>query len=445
MFQVVELTPEGERPVVDDAGQVMTFENGSKAADHARLLGGKHQPRPVKAEVDWRSREQARFDSGHYVKVPWVGENWFDGKYPDHFVHVSVENSGMVAYTESDEKGAADRQNQVRVGRYLERFFSKELTSADIARLSAEFSDLFEENLLLFAKTADEIEHVYITGPNSCMAHKAEDYNSPFHPVRVYAAGDLAVAYMTREGKITARSLCWPEKKIRSTIYGDSVRLTRLLQEAGFYHSNDGFTGAKIRKIAHGDGYVMPYIDAAEGVVDCGDHFEISFGSNVDYAADDTNGLTCPIGEYCEYYGENRNEESYYIRDRQENWCETALENYGFTCAMTDHHYSEDVAVYMANGETWSESAFNRFGGVCARTEENYHLEDLVEMANGDHWHIDQFAEHGFVCQGNGKNYPTDDQVILEDGRRWSSDHFQLHGESDPATGMFFEKKKDIA
>ena len=112
----------------------------------------------------------------------------------------------MVAFTEDAAKGAADRQTRLKVGVYLTRYFGDVLSSDAIRDIATAFTAEREEHTIMFAATADEIERVYTSGPHSCMAHAASDYASSIHPVRVYAAGDLQVAYIERDGNITARA-----------------------------------------------------------------------------------------------------------------------------------------------------------------------------------------------------------------------------------------------
>ena len=94
-----------------------------------------------------------------------------------------------------------------------------------------------------------EIERVYLEGPTSCMSYEAgdEDIRESIHPVRVYGAGDLAVAYMRNaRGKINARTICRPEKKVYGRLYGASGRLREALEAQGFKRGRgEDFVGSK--------------------------------------------------------------------------------------------------------------------------------------------------------------------------------------------------------
>ena len=113
-----------------------------------------------------------------------------------------------------------------------------------------------EYTTLLFAETADEIEHVYKTGPYSCMSGR-EAYQN-----RAYAGPDLAVAYLKVDGVIIARTLVWPAKKVHSRLYGDATHLDVALKKAGYkqsgYYAQRGiasepsFDGARMTKWPRG-------------------------------------------------------------------------------------------------------------------------------------------------------------------------------------------------
>ena len=136
------------------------------------------------------------------------------------------------------------------------------------------------EGELLFARTAEKIEEVYTTGPSSCMAHKKEVWGAdmPVHPTSVYASPDLAVAYMNYGGRKASRTVVWPEKKIYVRIYGDHLRMQKLLAAAGY--KQGCITGARVKRIRFKDKNrsVLPYIDYEDAVThkkDDDDHFYI--------------------------------------------------------------------------------------------------------------------------------------------------------------------------
>lgn len=127
-----------------------------------------------------------------------------------------------------------------------------------------------------FATTPEDIERVYLTGPSSCMTKPASHFASGgTHPVRMYGAGDLAVAYITkRRGEgITQRAMCWPAKKIYSRIYGTGP-LEGFLKELGFTVGK--FDGARLLKVkTDANRFILPYVDYHDYVVERKDHLVI--------------------------------------------------------------------------------------------------------------------------------------------------------------------------
>src|SRR6185503_12685840 len=104
---------------------------------------------------------------GIYRTVPWYNEDWNN---QDHFCHVSNEDSEKIAYTANAEDGAADKQTRTRPGRYLEQHYGNVLSQDEIRNWCARFTLENNKPKLLWANTADDIERVYTSGPNSCMS-----------------------------------------------------------------------------------------------------------------------------------------------------------------------------------------------------------------------------------------------------------------------------------
>lgn len=305
-------------------------------------------------DLDWLEREQRRFRSGEYRPCPWVNESWWY-REPDNtewdrynrLTHISVNDPSMVAFTASEEHGQLDRQTRMKPGKYLKRFYGHILSDREIADWAALFTADAKPRAIYWAETADAIEDVYVNGPSSCMSRAARSYDSSIHPVRVYAAGDLVLAYITRNnlpveqgGEPTARVLCWPELRVYGRIYGDAVRLRPLLEDLGYIGGD--LDGARLLRIEENDGrLVCPYIDGAQSVTDWGDYLKIG-GDEIE--ANSTTGLIGDAGYYCQHCGGHVDEEAtYYIEDRAENWCRFCYEGAAWTCEISGEVYSDDV------------------------------------------------------------------------------------------------------
>lgn len=424
-FIITELTPDGPKPVYGQDGQLLTFKSGSDAARAAMLLsegkGTKHQPRAVNDDT-WREREIARCKAKDYLTLPWEKERWWvDLKdlWKDHYPHVSINNGAFVAYTESPEKGAADVQTRIKPGKYLEKHFAEVLNQYVIRDLCTAFAEKYEDNMLQWAVTADEIEDVYVNGPSSCMSKTVGNYKSgKIHPVRVYAAGDLQVVYLKKTGRVSARALCWPEKKIYSTIYGDKGRLEPLLTKLG-YKCQAPF-GARIEKIkvpAPQDKfhYVVPHIDNVGWVKADGDVLRIgdSWGSEKPDAinADGAVGITELLGYECKHcdssdFTQRRIVSVFYNASKAQNWCVECAKKDAVQCSVTGYWVNKDQLILIDGDKPMWSRLQTSHGFVCQKTGRTDWAHNRVIMEDGSYWSKAAVAKHGYVCKC-GKTLPS--------------------------------------
>lgn len=202
----------------------------------------------------WNYREQDRFADGIYLPVPWANVD----RFPNHFVHLSIRHPGLLAYTETEEKGYLDRQTQIRPGRYLEQFYAGLWDRQTIAAYVAECT--VDALTVHYATDPDLIEQIYLGGPSSCMSHEPSYYLGPMHPTRAYGNSDLAVAYIGPPDNVRSRCVVWPAKRIYTRIYGDPGTMQPLLERDGYRHGY--LAGARIPALSAGsDRFVCPYID----------------------------------------------------------------------------------------------------------------------------------------------------------------------------------------
>lgn len=227
--------------------------------------------KPSQAESrNWKQRERDRFDRGDYMHVPWNGQHYSE---PDaitwHYPHLSIKTPGLLAYTKTEEHGVLDRQTTIKPGKYLTEFWSKYLTTDQIASYVAQCVAYTAD--LQLAQTPKDCETIYIHGPRSCMSRSANRYQGHVHPARVYAGphSDLTIAYQgdLSAGKVSARCVVWPAKKIAVRVYPDmNAPLVHVLKAAGYTIESsysDVLEGAKITAIedSNDHGFIMPYID----------------------------------------------------------------------------------------------------------------------------------------------------------------------------------------
>lgn len=342
--------------------------------------------------LPWETREALRLADGTYTPVPWAAKL---DPIPGHFVHVSVSHHGLVAYTETAAKGGLDIQTPIKPARYLKRFYPD--LADHVARDLA--AAVRPADPLKFAVTADDIEHVYVTGPTSCMSKEEGLYESHCHPVRVYGDSDLQLAYITNDDDTPiARALVWPERKLHARIYGCDSRMTQALTQAGYTRGR--LTGARIRRIEEGDGtLVMPYIDDDRSF-DVIDKHWLTIGGP--HAATMTEGCASLVPmEDCE-----RCEDRTPVDDMSDvagaRWCPHCTDHSSFRSDYSDERFPDEeeceVVVQRHKGhnvyESWSKNERDDNAFYCDATQEWYAHSafEAVEREDGQTW-ADWYAE----------------------------------------------------
>lgn len=254
----------GEKPfeLVDcKTGATIILPNGKPAffayrkSAIAKLISLKESGVIAKVKVNlsdagmtgWRAREEKR----RSVKPSFAETDLY--KNSDfaklHYIRHSANFPGKIAYTASEEDGFLDKQTVISFRKYLERFFPA-VSMQEAEKHAAQF-DYESKNgcELRFATTMEEIAHVYVNGPSSCMSYSNERHNSKVHPTCFYAGGDLAIAYLINaRGKISSRVVTWPEKKIYTTIYGNEALMEKKLCEQGYERASHSrqFEGCRV-------------------------------------------------------------------------------------------------------------------------------------------------------------------------------------------------------
>jgi hypothetical protein len=347
------------------------------------------------ARLPWPLREQMRFAAGDYQPVPWAANL---PPIEDHYLHLSNEKPGLVAFTASPEKGAADIQTAIKPGRYLTRFYPR-LAAHEVRDIQ---SAIHRTTELKFAVTADAIERVYTEGPESCMSHGEDNYDSHCHPVRVYGDSDLRLAYVTdAAGTPTARALVWPEKRLHARIYGDETLLAYLLKAAGYERGE--LAGARIRRVAQGaHTVVMPYIDDLQSF-DVVDDTWLEIGG--DHSAEATSGVADTRAFSSCGYCEDKVPDDDLADVDGSAWCSSCRQDHAFRSDFSKALFPDseaEVVVVSRSGnrnrrQHWTTAERDEHATHCAATGEWYRTDrfDFVALANGEAWVKWYFDKHG--------------------------------------------------
>jgi hypothetical protein len=379
MFAVIRVS-DGERHCIEFTGKAAA-ERAKHLNEWSKEIGSGLRYRVVRldggeiADITWQAREERRFYDGTYKAVPW---RFHDFGQVNHFAHVSTDDPTKLAFTPDAAHGRDDRQVRMRPGKYLASVLK--LGDDAVREWCSEWAIANHPTDLRFADTPDDIERVYTHGPNSCMCHPADDYASSCHPVRVYGAGDLAIAYLEPEkGHVTARALCWPARKLFGRVYGDGGKLIPMLEAAGFIEidrrSETSFNGARLLRIEDDIGFVCPYLDAPHyGVADDGDFLRI--GGDID--ARNTNGLTEDARARCHNCGDRFDREDCgYTDDDGNDWCDDCYSDHFSSCVSCSGEVYRENAITDHDGDTWCERCANRHLGQCYGCDEHFPHDDL--------------------------------------------------------------------
>jgi len=404
---------------------------------------------------EWREREALRLRDGTYTPLPawWTDAPWWlnSAAAAGHYAHRS-QCGEMVAYTESADKGAADRQTRVLATRYLTRYFADRLTPQEIVAIGARFTQATETQLVI-KDTAADFERVYTAAEHcsesssykSCMRYETATFGTPCHPASAYAGHGLAIAYaQCPDGSIPARAIVWPENMSFVRIYGieesDKHNLLRLLEDAGYTRA-DGFDGAKLSRIEFcgGDRVVVPYIDGkAQRLEDRGDYLIITLNGEIDGSStagwselEDTRDTFV-----CENCGEREDDDNVSSVNGQA-WCQCCADRDAFYCHASGEMYdnsvgSTTVITRWGREETWCDDACEGEAFHCEATDATYHFRYFTEIEvhvgsnSTETWCKEETADSYFYCEHTEEYYSTASYTPIDvNGAIWCEEETQ--------------------
>lgn len=392
----------------------------------------------------WMERERTRLEDGTYTPVP----DWFQAYCrPEHFVHVANGYSladGMIAFTESADKGQQDIQLRLTVSRYLSRYHGDQLSSDTISRIYQRFMGSNSAYTLTIEQTKEAFIYAYnrqqVRSESSLHVSCMEkDFSHlPAHPASVYYTGNrsdsLAIAYIKNPDpscpdceRVLARAIVWPENKTFVRLYGrdESMRtaLAAMLEEAGFERTDD-FSGARLARIRYGDGkFVMPYIDGdAQCVDEYDDHFEITCSGG--FSANEVHGYISVCRFRCDYCGDGIEDEDSTYSMQDATWCEHCYESHAIFCEYHEEAYPRDdgygeVTITDWRGrevtQIWSQRAIDHRAFYCEHTERYFSDNDFTSIevivnkrGMTETWCAEACLDDYFTCPDCGNVYHTD-------------------------------------
>lgn len=227
-------------------------------------------------------RELRRIEDNTYVPLPdEISQMIPDDIYLKEVPHLAVKgtNVGKVAYTENARKGEADVQSVMKPGKYLRRVLKNQIRNDQhlkemVAELRADST--FDVKV---THDPDEAREVYLTGPDSCLAHGQSRFDETFdlddewrHPIEALfwpdGSGTIGLVYVESQGRPAARALINTENKTYPAYYtadwAPAARTALLgwLEENDYSLDEDALLGCRIPRIdLKRDRILCPYID----------------------------------------------------------------------------------------------------------------------------------------------------------------------------------------
>ena len=342
-------------------------------------------------KAGWEKREISRLQSLIYKPLPWATELEPIDK---HYAFVSTKNPELVAYTQSSDKGERDIQTQIKPGRYLKKFYPAladwEIQKyADLMSCAKEVRKL--ENNVHFATTGDEIVAAYMSqgGPASCMTGKDNVYESSVHPVYVYGAGDLALAYIyngqrtiaTRSPIIAARVICWPEKKMHGRIYGDNEyadKLKNALRTLGYGQTPD-LSGARLIRMEEEGRFVCPCLDNDMGIKDEGSYLILIDADESDYDCESQNGMATDK-EACSNCGDRCSKNDISYDNNGDCYCADCYDDLFVYCDKCDDPVKSSNSTHLEVYDIHvCECCLDEGYSVCEKCEWMFENTDVID------------------------------------------------------------------
>lgn len=278
-----------------------------------------------------------------------------------------------------------------------------------------------------FTDTPEGFERVYTKADvSSCIGHDADHFQSPFHPVRIYAAGDLELAYHTDEdGEIDGRGICRKGTKHYVRWYGQGEPA---MAKLGYTQDRKCLNGARVA-ITYGeddaDGRIVaPYIDGAYEWVSVDDEGVGRIGNRGEYGGDyyycqtatsDQHGYSCPEGGS---EGYSLDDEDYVITANGERILreDACYSHYHSEWYHPDYvTYCDDIEDYVECDCTRTAYRVGRHGLDEVTVHEYCEMTDVIDLDYPvQDYYLSIALERGLIIKVGDDFYAHDSGEIVE-------------------------------
>jgi hypothetical protein len=368
--------------------------------------------------------------------------------------HKSTKDPSMVAYTENEAKGRADRQAVTSLGKYLRRHF--DMPDHELRDLVALHAGTGKMEI---RKTTEEIVQAAKEGPTSCMSHNFKLRSNDgdlLHPYMVYAPElGWSVAVRLNGDRIDGRALVYSNGQgdaapyfVRSYkrcpnggySYADEV-LEAWLKDQGINKRHSWDHGTELKAIRCEGTWLAPYIDGdRRDVVERGDKLVIIHGDeDGEYTCDNTNGLAEERDViYCEDCEDRTSDDDSYFVGRWEDRrvCCNCIDNYthAFGAGGREYYIDNDDAICTEEGD-WYDVNFLSDNNIVELVDGDYtHIDNAVYVESREsYYHEDDVGRYVVYAEDTGEYAMIDDCWKCHESKNWytsDTEYVDLDGET---------------
>lgn len=308
--------------------------------------------------------------------------------------YASMENKGLVAFTQNLDKWKRDIQTPMKFGKFLRTHFGPSVTSSQIETYANWFLSKYtiDEDLFEILTDPMDIVRAYTDGgESSCMSYNEGDWYQGMHPCQAYGApGNTGLAVLWQDStkrRVKARAVVQVENKQYSSAYGDYHKLHFLLESKGY---TNGIDDAILNAVEiEANVYCLPYIDFCDSVSlvreeDTGKLKLIQSDSSLVYnysvirtygtktTCGNSDGIEASLCAWCEERPVNENTCDFDHRGNP--ICGTCRSDDGFECVECCEIYMVDDSAYITGSD---RELIDLYGDVCYNCE--HYVRERIE------------------------------------------------------------------
>lgn len=429
--------------------------------ENRRTSNGRHEHVQTYKGRPWFTREYYAHKL-HPAVYDMIVEHLYE---PQRYVqlvlewpHKSKTDPNRLAYTRDERSGEADRQTVTTIGKYLTRHFpdAPDNIIRDVVAMHTYGGST------VIVDSLDKMVQAVTDGPSSCMSKHFVmlcDDGRQRHPYAVYDPSlgwRMAVRYEGDE--VMGRCLLWHDpddeaikgfvrsyKRERgySSHSGADEAIETFLRSQGYEKWGGWPEGTPVLKYElRRGGYLMPYIDGGNQMVDNDRGATFSITCRGDYDATSTSGMINGYTCTCDHCGAGFNDEDeggWVYNDESSHVCQDCLDNeftyvYGRrgneyyilsrdAIEVDGNYYDPDYLSDNNICELHDGEYCDLDNAVYIESEDAYYHCDDEDICYADDTHQHELRDNCWRCTETGNWYTEDEDYVEVDGDRYHPDH----------------------